>query len=71
MRWQGFQRNLPATHGPGGWRLFIAVVVDVLIGTFMFLMAYADIDKSASSMTFVGPDGRKYSRQVADPKVFD
>ena len=31
----------------------------------------ADIDKSASSMTFVGPNGWKYSRRVVDPKVFD
>ena len=29
------------------------------------------IDKSASSMTFVGPNGWKYSRRVVDPKVFD
>ncbi len=31
----------------------------------------ADIDKSASSMTFVGPNGWKYSRRIVDPKVFD
>lgn len=31
----------------------------------------AAIDKSASSMTFVGPNGWKYSRHVVDPKVFD
>ena len=31
----------------------------------------ADIDKSKSSMTFVGPNGWKYSRRVVDPKVFD
>jgi hypothetical protein len=31
----------------------------------------ADIDKSASAMTFVGPDGWKYSRRIVDPKVFD
>ncbi len=31
----------------------------------------ADIDKSTSSMTFVGPNGWKYSRRVVDPKVFD
>jgi len=30
-----------------------------------------DIDKSASSITFVGPNGWKYSRRVVDPKVFD
>ena len=29
------------------------------------------IDKSSSSMTFVGPNGWKYSRRVVDPKVFD
>ena len=33
----------------------------------------ADIDKSTSSMTFVGlgPNGWKYSRRVVDPEVFD
>ena len=31
----------------------------------------ADIDKGASSVTFVGPNGWKYSRRVVDPKVFD
>jgi len=31
----------------------------------------ADIDKGASSMTFVGPNGWKYSRRVVDPTVFD
>ncbi len=31
----------------------------------------AEIDKGASSMTFVGPNGWKYSRRVVDPKVFD
>ena len=30
-----------------------------------------DIDKSASSITFVGPNGWKYSRRVVDPTVFD
>jgi hypothetical protein len=30
-----------------------------------------DIDKSASSMTFVGPNGWKYSRRIVDPMVFD
>jgi len=29
------------------------------------------IDKSASSITFVGPNGFKYSRLVVDPAVFD
>ena len=29
------------------------------------------IDKSASSMTFVGPNGWKYSRRIVDPMVFD
>jgi hypothetical protein len=29
------------------------------------------IDKGASSMTFVGPNGWKYSRRVVDPTVFD
>ena len=31
----------------------------------------ADIDKGASSMTFVGPNSWKYSRRIVDPKVFD
>jgi len=31
----------------------------------------AEIDKSASSITFVGPNGWKYSRRVVDPAVFD
>ena len=31
----------------------------------------AEIDKSASSMTFVGPNGWKYSRRIVDPKVLD
>jgi hypothetical protein len=30
-----------------------------------------DIDKSASSISFEGPNGWKYSRRVVDPKVFD
>jgi hypothetical protein len=29
------------------------------------------IDKSASSVTFEGPNGWKYSRRVVDPTVFD
>jgi hypothetical protein len=29
------------------------------------------IDKSASSISFVGPNGWKYSRRVADPTVLD
>ncbi len=29
------------------------------------------IDKSASSMTFSGPNGWKYSRHIVDPTVFD
>ena len=29
------------------------------------------IDKTASSITFVGPNGWKYSRHVVDPAVFD
>jgi hypothetical protein len=29
------------------------------------------IDKNASSITFVGPNGFKYSRHVVDPTVFD
>ncbi len=29
------------------------------------------IDKDASSITFVGPNGWKYSRHVADPEVLD
>ncbi len=30
-----------------------------------------DIDKKASAITFVGPNGWKYSRRVVDPAVFD
>ena len=30
-----------------------------------------EIDKGASSMTFTGPNGWKYSRRIVDPKVFD
>ena len=30
-----------------------------------------DIDKSASSITFAGPNEWKYSRRVVDPAVFD
>jgi hypothetical protein len=29
------------------------------------------IDKSASSITFVGPNGWKYSRHIVDPTVLD
>ena len=29
------------------------------------------LDKNASSITFVGPNGWKYSRRVVDPTVFD
>jgi hypothetical protein len=29
------------------------------------------IDKSASSMTFSGPNGWKYSRHIVDPDVLD
>jgi len=29
------------------------------------------IDKSASSITFTGPNGWKYSRRVVDPAVLD
>jgi uncharacterized OB-fold protein len=31
----------------------------------------AEIDKSAPSITFVGPNGWKYSRRVVDPTVLD
>ena len=31
----------------------------------------AALDKNASSITFVGPNGWKYSRRVVDPTVFD
>ena len=30
-----------------------------------------DINKSTSAITFVGPNGWKYSRRVVDPTVFD
>ncbi len=30
-----------------------------------------EIDKSASAITFIGPNGWKYSRRVVDPTVFD
>ena len=33
--------------------------------------AITDIDKSAQSITFTGPNGWKYSRRVADPAVLD
>jgi len=39
---------LPATHGPGGWRVFIAVVVDVLIGA-LFVVAYATLNGAADA----------------------
>jgi hypothetical protein len=36
------------------------------------MTAHVDsIDKSTASMTFVGPNGWKYSRHVVDPTVFD
>ena len=36
------------------------------------MTAHVDsIDKSTSSMTFVGPNGWKYSRHVVDPAVFE
>jgi hypothetical protein len=31
----------------------------------------SEIDKGASSITVVGPNGWKYSRRVVDPTVFD
>ncbi len=31
----------------------------------------SEIDKANSSMTFVGPNGWKYSRRIVDPMVFD
>ena len=46
---------------PGG----AAVVQRTLTATI------SEIDKSASSIVFVGPNGWKYSRRVVDPKVFD
>ena len=46
---------------PGG----TAVVQRTLTATI------SEIDKSASSIVFVGPNGWKYSRRVVDPKVFD
>ena len=33
--------------------------------------AITGIDKSASSITFTGPNGWKYSRRVVDPTVLD
>jgi hypothetical protein len=33
--------------------------------------AISEIDKGASSITFVGPNGWKYSRRVVDPTVLD
>jgi len=36
------------------------------------MTAHVDsIDKSTSSMTFVGPNGWKYSRHVVDPAVLE
>jgi hypothetical protein len=48
-------------EGPGGT---IAV-------TRMMTATIAAIDKSAPSITFVGPNGFKYTRRVVDPDVLD
>ncbi len=53
--------NMGKEARPGG----VAAMVRTMTATIN------DIDKSASSMTFVGPNGWKYSRRIVDPKVFD
>jgi len=53
--------NMGKEARPGG----AAAMVRTMTATI------SDIDKSASSMTFVGPNGWKYSRRIVDPKVFD
>ena len=37
----------------------------------MMTVTVDTIDKSASAITFVGPNGWKYSRHVVDPAVLD
>jgi len=53
--------NMGKDAQPGG----VAAMVRTMTATIN------DIDKANSSMTFVGPNGWKYSRRVVDPKVFD
>jgi len=53
--------NMGKDARPGG----AAAMVRTMTATI------AEVDKSASSMTFVGANGWKYSRRVVDPKVFD
>jgi len=53
--------NMGKEARPGG----VAAMVRTMTATVN------DVDKTASSMTFVGPNGWKYSRRIVDPKVFD
>ena len=53
--------NMGKDAKPGG----VAAMVRTMTATI------SDIDKAASSMTFVGPNGWKYSRRIVDPAVFD
>jgi len=53
--------NMAKEARPGG----VAAMVRTMTATVN------DVDKTASSMTFVGPNGWKYSRRIVDPKVFD
>jgi len=53
--------NMGKEARPGG----VAAMVRTMTATVN------DVDKAASSMTFVGPNGWKYSRRIVDPKVFD
>jgi hypothetical protein len=40
------------------------------VGTRRITASVVDIDRSASSISFEGPNGWKYSRRVVDPTVF-
>ena len=53
--------NMGKEARPGG----VAAMVRTMTATIN------EIDKSTSSMTFVGPNGWKYSRRIVEPKVFD
>ena len=53
--------NMGKEARPGG----AAAMVRTITATI------SEVDKSASSMTFVGPNGWKYSRRIVDPTVFD
>jgi len=53
--------NMGKDVKPGG----VAAMVRTMTATV------SEVDKSSSSMTFVGPNGWKYSRRIVDPAVFD